>query len=110
MSNNVETPTNNRAVFTILQIIKALLSLAAKAEVGALYINCQEVVPSQHIFKFMGHKQPPTSMKTENTTALGVVNSNFMNQINQWTLNTTGSDAKSAKSNLDNTGHRGRHT
>ena len=47
MSNNVETPPNNGAVFTISQIIKAVLSLAAKAKVGALYINCREAVPAQ---------------------------------------------------------------
>ena len=78
MSNNVETPTNNRAVFTILQIIKAVLSLAAESKVDALYINCQEAVPAQHILEFMGHKQPSIPMQTDNTTALGVVNSNIM--------------------------------
>ena len=56
MSNSTETPTNNGAVFTISQIIKAVLSSAAKAEVGALYINFQEAVPARHILKFMGHK------------------------------------------------------
>ena len=35
MSNNAETPTNNGAVFTILQIIKVVMSSAAEAEVGA---------------------------------------------------------------------------
>ncbi len=75
MSNNTETPINNGVVFTILQIIKAVLSLAAKAKVGALYINCQEAVPAQNVLEFMGHKQPPTTMQTNNTTALGLVNS-----------------------------------
>ena len=78
MSNNKETPTNNGVVFTILQIIKIVLSSAAKATIGALYINCQEAVPAQHILEFMGHKQPPTPMRTDNTTALGVVNSNVI--------------------------------
>ena len=70
MSNNVESPPNSGAVFTILQIIKAVLSSAAKAKVGELYINCCEAVPARHILEFMGHKQPPTPMQTENTTAL----------------------------------------
>ena len=81
MSNNVETPTNNVAVFTKLQIIKAVLSLAAKVEMGALYINCQEAAPARHILKFMGHKQPPTPMQTNNTIALGIVSSNVMKKI-----------------------------
>jgi hypothetical protein len=36
MSKNVETPPNKGAVFTILQIIKAVMSLAAEAKIGAL--------------------------------------------------------------------------
>ncbi len=78
MSKNVETPPNNGAVFTILQIIKAVMSLAAEAKIGPLYINCHEAVPAWHILEFMGHKQPPTPMQTDNTTALGVVNKNVM--------------------------------
>ena len=81
MTNNVETPPNNRAVFTILQIIKAVLSSAAEAEVGLLYINCHEAVSAHHILEFIGQKQPPTPMQTDNTTALGVVNSNVMKKL-----------------------------
>jgi len=66
MSNNVKTPPNNGAVFTISQIIKAVMSLAAEAKFGALYINFQEAVPAWHLLKFMGHKQPPTPMQTNN--------------------------------------------
>ena len=46
MSNNVKTPPNNGAVFTISQIIKAVMSLAAEAKFGVLYINFQEAVPA----------------------------------------------------------------
>jgi hypothetical protein len=81
MSKNMETPPNNGAVFTLLQIIKAVMSLAAEAEIGALYINCREAVPAQHVLEFMGYKQPPTPMQTDNTTALGVVNKNVMKKI-----------------------------
>ena len=81
MFKNVETPPNNGAVFTILQTIKAVMSLAAEAKIGALYINCREAVPARHVLEFMGHKQPPTPMQTDNTTALGVVNKNVMKKI-----------------------------
>jgi hypothetical protein len=81
MSKDVETPPNNGAVFTILQIIKAVMSSAAEARIGALYINCCEAVPAQHVLEFMGHKQPPTPMQTDNTTALGVVNKNVMKKL-----------------------------
>jgi hypothetical protein len=40
MSSDTPCPHNNGAVLTIAQIIKAVMSLAAKAKIGALYINC----------------------------------------------------------------------
>jgi len=73
MASNVETPPNNGVVFAISQIIKAVRSLAAEAEVGAFYINCRKAVPARHVLEFMDHPQLPTPMQTNNTTALGVV-------------------------------------
>jgi hypothetical protein len=40
MSTDTERPPNNGAVLTIAQIIKAVMTSAAEAEIGALYINC----------------------------------------------------------------------
>jgi hypothetical protein len=48
MSNNSAKPPNNGAIITIAHIIKAVMSLAAEAEVGALYINCREAIPPRH--------------------------------------------------------------
>ncbi len=76
MSSNTPCPHNKGANLTIAQIIKAVMSLAEEAEIGALYINCRETVPACHTLKFLGHPQPPTPIQTNNTTALGVVNNN----------------------------------
>ena len=81
MSSNVDVPPNNGAIHTISQIIKAVMSSAAEAEIGALFINCQEAVPARRVLKFLGHPQPPTPMQTDNTTALGVVNKNVMKKL-----------------------------
>jgi hypothetical protein len=81
VSNNTAEPPNNGAVLTIAQIIKAVMSSAAEAKVGALYINCREAVPACHTLKFMGHPQPPTPMQTDNTTALGVVNNTIIKEL-----------------------------
>jgi len=78
MSSNTTKPPNNGAILTIAQVIKAVMSLAAEAEVGALYINCRETIPACHTLEFMGHPQPPTPMQTDNTTALGIVNNNVI--------------------------------
>ena len=77
MSNDSTDPPNNGAVLTITQIIKNVMSSAAEAELGALFINCREAVPAHHKLEEMGHKQPPTPMQTDNTTALGVVTNNI---------------------------------
>ena len=74
LSENDHYPNNNGAVLTIAQIIKVVMSSAAEAELGALYINAREVIPLRHLLLEMGHPQPPTPIQTDNSTALGVVN------------------------------------
>jgi hypothetical protein len=81
VSNNNAIPSNNGAILTILQIIKTVMSSAAEAEIKAPYINCKEAIPARHTLEYLGHKQPPTPMQTDNTTALGVVNNNVMKKL-----------------------------
>jgi hypothetical protein len=52
-----------------------------EVEIGALYINCREAILAQHTLEYLCHKQPPTPMQTDNTTALGVVNNNVMKTL-----------------------------
>jgi hypothetical protein len=80
LSSDTKNPTNNNAVINIAQLIKAVMSSAAKAKLGALYINAREVVPQRQLLEEMGHLQPPTPMQTNNSTALGVINSNIQPQ------------------------------
>jgi hypothetical protein len=77
MSSNVTNPHNNGDVLNISQIIKAVMSLAAEAELGALYINVHEAVPMRQLQTEMGRIQPRTPIQTNNSTACGVVNSNI---------------------------------
>ena len=64
MSTNTYFPPNNGAVLTISKIIKAVMSSAAEAELGAIFINRKEVIPELQSLEEMGHTQPPTPMKT----------------------------------------------
>ena len=41
---------------------------------GALYINAREVVAIRNILNEIGHKQPPTPIQTDNSTAEGIIN------------------------------------
>ena len=77
MSQNTTFPANNGAVLNIAQIIKNVMTSAAEAEMGALYINAREAVHMRITLEEMGHPQPPTPMQTDNTTALGVITNNI---------------------------------
>ena len=42
MASDIAVPENNGAVHTVDQIIKTVMSSAAEAELGGLYINCRK--------------------------------------------------------------------
>jgi hypothetical protein len=75
LSSDVHNPQNNGAILTIAQIIDAVMSSAAEAELGALFINAKEAVHLRRILIEMGHPQPRTPIQTDNSTAEGVINS-----------------------------------
>jgi hypothetical protein len=77
LSSDKADPIDNGAVLNIAALIKAVMSSAAEAELGVLYINACEAVPQCCTLEEMGYKQPPTPMQTNNTTAIGVVNNNI---------------------------------
>ena len=60
MASDIAVPENNGAVNTVSQMIKTLMSYAAEAELGALYINCREAILAQHLLEEMGNNQTPT--------------------------------------------------
>ena len=59
---------NNGASFTIIQIIKAVMSLAAKVEVRALFLNAQEAIPVRAKLEEMDRPQLPKPIQTDNLT------------------------------------------
>jgi hypothetical protein len=76
-SSDVDDPPDNGAVLNISKILKAVMSSAAEAELGALYINAREAIPMRQLLEEMGHKQPVTPIQTDNSTALGVITNNI---------------------------------
>ena len=61
----------------IAQIIRNVVTSAASAEIGALFINTRQAIPARRLLEEMGHKQPATPTQTDNTTALGFVTKNL---------------------------------
>jgi hypothetical protein len=56
LSNNNRFPPNNGAMLTNATIIKIVMSSAAEAELGALFLNAKEAVYLCHILTEMGHQ------------------------------------------------------
>ncbi len=71
MSFDVTNPHNNGAVLNIAQLIKAVTSLAAEAELGALYINARKAVPMRQLLTEMGHIQLRTPIQTDTARHAG---------------------------------------
>ena len=73
LSNTAGT-TFNGPITVIVKVIKHVMSSAAEAEVGALFMNAQEAIPLRKCLEDLGHPQKPTPINTDNATAQGIVN------------------------------------
>jgi hypothetical protein len=65
---NNDTELNNGDILNVAQIIKTIMSSAAEAELGPLFINTKLVVPIQYTLEELGHPQGHTPMQTDNST------------------------------------------
>lgn len=68
-------PRPNGPIHTECQTLKTVVSSAAEAECGGLYLNAQTAIPIRDTLIAIGHPQPATPIKTDNSTALGIVTS-----------------------------------
>ena len=64
-------PRINGAIHFISRIMSNLMGSAAKAEIGAAYINGQEAVTIRTLLLELGHPQPATPIQVDNSTANG---------------------------------------
>ncbi len=69
MAGTEEIPINNGAVLNISQIIKTVMSSAAEAKLGALFINAKTAVSMQCTLEELEHPQLRTPIQTDNSTA-----------------------------------------
>eukprot|EP00804_Cyclotella_cryptica_P022238 CCRYP_017928-RA/>CCRYP_017928-RA protein AED:0.26 eAED:0.26 QI:0/0/0/1/1/1/3/0/814 len=75
LSEDVTNPPNNGPIYNEASIIKGVMSSAAEAELGSLYMNARKGVEERNILEEMGHPQPATPVQVDNSTADGIVNS-----------------------------------
>jgi hypothetical protein len=73
-NNKTDKKLTSGAILIIGKVLNHVMSSAAEAEIGAVFINAKEGAVLRTTLEELGHKQPPTPMKTDNTTATGYHN------------------------------------
>jgi len=69
-----------RAMHIVYNRLKHVMASTAKAEVGRLFVNCQEAIPIQTACEEMKHPQLPMPIKTDNSMASGFANNTIKQQ------------------------------
>ena len=78
--NDDEPIMLNGAIFVFCGILKFVVSSAAEAELGALFLNCKEGKILRLVLQELGHPQPPTPAHCDNATAAGIANDTVKKQ------------------------------
>jgi hypothetical protein len=67
-------PQTNGPILTIVQSLKTVVSSAAEAETGGVFVNAQIIIPTRATLIAMGHPQPTTCtpLVTDNSTSHGI--------------------------------------
>jgi hypothetical protein len=76
LGSNITSKKNltNGAIPIISMILKHVMSSAAEAEIGSVFLNAKEATILRTTLIEMGHPQPPTPLQTYNTTDMGYSN------------------------------------
>jgi hypothetical protein len=74
LGNIPEQDTLNGSILNVAAVIKNVVASAAESEVGACFHNAQSGAPLRVTLTELGHTQPPTPLRTDNSTAYGIVN------------------------------------
>jgi len=69
--------TPNGTLHAECRTLRNVMASAAEAELGALFHNGQVAAPIRTCLAEMGFPQPPPPLKTDNSTAAGIVNSSI---------------------------------
>jgi hypothetical protein len=73
----LKSPLNNGAIHTVCAKLRHVMASTAEAEVGALFLNGQEITVLRTTLTELGHPQPATPIKTDNSTAAGIANNSI---------------------------------
>jgi hypothetical protein len=69
-----EQETLNGSILNVAAVIKNVVAPAAESEVGPCFHNAQSGAPLRVTLTELGHTPPPTPLRTDTSTAYGIVN------------------------------------
>jgi hypothetical protein len=64
----------NRSILNVAAVIKSVVASSAESEVGLCFHNNQSGAPLRFTLTELGHTQPLTPLRTDNSTAYGIMN------------------------------------
>ena len=91
---DIYTPLMNGIIYVVCKIPKNVMVSVVKAELGAVFINGQDVVPIRTTLAEINHPQSSPPIQVDNSTIVGIVNktiqkiqSKAMDMRFYWTTN-----------------------
>jgi hypothetical protein len=69
-----EQETPNGSILNVAAVIKNVVASAAESEVGACFHDAKSGSPLRVTLTELGHTQPPTPLRVDNSTAFGILN------------------------------------
>jgi hypothetical protein len=76
-----EEYNTNGSILNVASIIKNEVASAAESEVGACFQKEQSCAPLRVTLTELGHIQPPTPLRKDNSTAFGILNEKIKTNI-----------------------------
>jgi hypothetical protein len=91
----------NGSILNAASVIKNVVASSSESEVGACFQNAQSGELLRVTLTELDHQQPATLLRTDNSTAFGILNETIkQSALKPLILDTTGSQTESAKNNL----------
>ena len=75
--NITKNPKLNGAILVLCKTLRYVVPSAAETEVVGIFQNAQQAIIIRRILHALDHPQPPTPIKTDNSTASGFVYDNI---------------------------------
>jgi hypothetical protein len=70
-------PKPNGPILTVCKTLRGVMRSAAESETGGVFNNGQAAIICRTALQALGHPQPPTPLKTDNTTASSFIHANI---------------------------------